>query len=110
MPSKPTKRRPQLGTKAAFIAEHAALSAVEIVALAKKNGMSLSPAYVHTLKSSLRKKIAGAKTSSKTSAPRAPRGTWSEPGDKVTQLARLIVQVGLDVARPVLERLEAQSI
>lgn len=107
MPAK--QRSLKTGSKIAFIAEHDQLSASEVVKLAKKSGFNVSEAYVHTARTTLRKRGA---TAAPASAPRAPRGAFTSNGaaDKTAQLARLIVQVGIDTAREILARVESRSI
>lgn len=100
MATKPAKRH---GSKSAFIREHSSLTAPQLVALAKKNGMKISEAYVHTARS-IHRKAAGEGTS----APRARSSSSNGAPDKRRTFAKIAVEIGLDTARAVLEQLESR--
>ncbi len=78
------------GTKTAFVERApAGMSAAEVVAAAKREGIILSPHTVHTVRSRMR-------TEGK--AGKAPRAD----DDRVAELRRLVLQVGYDRAAEVL--------
>lgn len=99
MTTKPVRR-----TKTAFVKEHIGLSAGEIVARARKVGLEISPAVVHTIRSSLKRAGAPAPMT-ELEMSRTIRRTGHvppPPSDKRAQLRRLIVQVGYDTALAIL--------
>lgn len=101
MTTKPVRR-----TKTAFVKEHIGLSAGEIVARARKVGLEISPAVVHTIRSTLKRQGAPAAPMTELEVSRTIRRAGHippPPSDKRAQLQRLIVQVGYDAALAILD-------
>jgi hypothetical protein len=94
--SKPARR----GHKTQFVARHLNLPAGEIVALARKEGIALTPNVVHSMKSVLKKDRAQARMTEAESSRviRRVGHVPPPPSDKRALLRRLVIQIGYDTA------------
>ena len=87
--------KPRFGAKSEFVRSlDRSLSAAEVVALAAKKGLRLTPAFVYNIRS------AGART-----APR-PAKNGGTRGTPEAQLRAAIAQIGLARARQILDEVE----
>jgi hypothetical protein len=98
--------KPRFGAKSEFVRSlDRELSAAEVVALAEKKGMKLTPAFVYNIRSAQ-------STRGQSRSPKAGRGN-SKGGAKApltgtpeAQLRAAIAQIGLARARQILEEVE----
>lgn len=95
--------KPRFGAKSDFVRSlDRSLSAAEVVALAEKKGLRLTPAFVYNIRSadSTRSPARGARTASHSNG-KAPLS-----GTPEAQLRAAIAQIGLARARQILEEVE----
>jgi hypothetical protein len=96
--------KPRFGAKSEFVRSlDRDLSAAEVIALAEKKGLKLTPAFVYNIRSA-----EAARTQAKARAPKAVRRTVRAPltGSAEAQLRAAIAQIGLARARQILEEVE----
>jgi hypothetical protein len=96
--------KPRFGAKSEFVRSlDRSLSAAEVVALADKRGLRLTPAFVYNIRSAETRasKVRPAVKSSR----RAPRVS-ATGGSPEAQLRAAIAQIGLARAREILEEVE----
>lgn len=87
--------------KAAFVLQHAEKPPAEIIALAKREGMSLSASYVHLLR------LQGASSKSKLTAAQVTVGKRGSAGKPHAEFSQLVVRIGTDRAREWLAALDS---
>ncbi len=100
--------KPRFGAKTAFVRSlDRDLSAAEVVALAEKKGMSLSPAFVYNIRSADSTRGQSSVRSPKASR-RASKSAAKGPltGSPEALLRAAIAQIGLARARQILEEVE----
>jgi hypothetical protein len=100
--------KPRFGAKSEFVRSlDRSLSAAEVIALAQKKGMTLSPAFVYNIRSADSNRNQASARASKR-APRAAKATSKAPlrGAPEAQLRAAIAQIGLARAREILEEVE----
>jgi hypothetical protein len=97
--------KPRFGAKSEFVRSlDRSLSAAEVVAMAQKKGLSLTPAFVYNIRS------AEGSRSSRGRASRVSRRVAKDPvltGSPEAQLRAAIAQIGLVRARQILDEVEA---
>jgi hypothetical protein len=98
----PKKRKARAGTKAAFVRNNAALATQDLLALAEKQGISLTAGYVYNIRAAEKTKTADGQTQ----APE-PRNGAPRAGSLDAQLRTLIIRVGLDRAEQIFGDLKA---
>jgi hypothetical protein len=111
MASKKTARKAGLefGAKTKFVLRRPKLSAQEVVAAAKEQGIPLTAGHVYNIRSQARRRNAEGKPSragASTLPRRKPGRPPAAPKDLEAQLRNAIAQVGLARAREVLEEVE----
>ncbi len=96
--------KPRFGAKSEFVRSlDRSLSAAEVVALAEKRGLRLTPAFVYNIRSAeARTSRVRQATKSSRRAPRSP----SPASSPEAQLRAAIAQIGLARAREILEEVE----
>lgn len=98
MATKPQTRALR-GAKTRFVSQHMTKPAGDIVALARKQGVTLTVATVHSIRSQLRKQGYGPQTEAvHTAILRRAGRVPPPPSDKRALLRRLIVEIGYDAA------------
>jgi hypothetical protein len=89
-------------SKSDYIRAHESIPAVDLVAQAKREGIKLSPAFIHTVRSAARRKA-------RTRASAGPMpANPVRVEDKLANLRRLVLEVGYDAASEVLDRVRAE--
>ena len=96
------KRKARSGTKAAFVRNHPGLSTPELLALAEKQGLSLTAGYIYNIRAAQKAQADGGSAASP--APEPGRGKASALD---AQLRTLIIRIGLDRAEQVFGELKA---
>jgi hypothetical protein len=98
-------RKPRFGAKSEFVRSlDRSLSAAEVVALAEKKGLRLTPAFVYNIRSAEATRSERARVTSK--GQRRPRVNGSLTGSPEAVLRAAIAQIGLARARQILEEVE----
>ena len=97
------KRKPRLGSKAAFVRANPTVPARELVELGEKQGISLTVGHVYNIRAEDKKKRGqGAPDEASGSAP-APK-----PSSQLdAQLRTLVIRIGLDRAEQVFAELKS---
>jgi hypothetical protein len=100
--------KPRFGAKSEFVRSlDRELSAAEVVALAQKKGMSLSPAFVYNIRSADSNRSQPAARSGKSSRRVGKTAARVPPsGTPEAQLRAAIAEIGLARARQILEEVE----
>lgn len=89
-----TKRIEGAPNKSAFVMQHPHKTAAEVVALAREQGITMTPGLVHTVRSTARRGVKALPT--------------TRNSDKLVQLKQLVIQVGYDAARSVIDAVQRQ--
>lgn len=98
------KRKARSGTKAAFVRNHPGLSTPELLALAEKQGLSLTAGYVYNIRAAQKATPVDGGSAAATPAPEPGSGKASALD---AQLRTLIIRIGLDRAEQVFGELKA---
>jgi hypothetical protein len=98
--------KPRFGAKSEFVRSlDRNLSAAEVVALAEKKGLRLTPAFVYNIRSA-EARSRGARGAAKSSVSKNGRRDNVLTGSPEAQLRAAIAQIGLARARQILEEVE----
>jgi hypothetical protein len=100
------------GSKSDFVRAHAGVGAVELVALAKKEGVTLTQGHIYNIRAQDKKRAAknGGATNGATAVTngatkaRATKATTGGPEE--SQLRALVLRIGLDRAEAVIAKLK----
>jgi hypothetical protein len=97
--------KPRFGAKSEFVRSlDRSLSAADVVALAEKKGLRLTPAFVYNIRSAEAKRAPAPRSANKPSRRAATNGTPSTSPEALLRAA--IAQIGLARARQILEEVE----
>jgi hypothetical protein len=97
--------KPRFGAKSEFVRSlDRSLSAADVVALAEKKGLRLTPAFVYNIRSAEAKRTPAPRSASKPSRRPAINGAPSAAPEALLRAA--IAQIGLVRARQILEEVE----
>jgi hypothetical protein len=97
--------KPRFGAKSEFVRSlDRSLSAAEVVALAEKKGLRLTPAFVYNIRSAEAKHAPASRSANKPSRRPANNGAPSSSPEGLLRAA--IAQIGLVRARQILEEVE----
>lgn len=103
-----TKSKVPHGSKAAFVRANPAVSAPELVTLAKKQGITLTVGHIYNIRASDKAKQQKAPSNG---ASGAPAGTRAHPVAELprldAQLRTLILRIGLDRADQIFSELRS---
>jgi hypothetical protein len=97
--------KPRFGAKSEFVRSlDRSLSAADVVALAEKKGLRLTPAFVYNIRSAEAKRAPAPRSANRQSRRPATNGASSSSPEALLRAA--IAQIGLARARQILEEVE----
>jgi hypothetical protein len=102
----PKKSKPPLGAKAAFVRANPTATAQELVALGKKQGISLTAGHVYNIRADDKRKRL-AQESGGAERPVRSASSSSEQSQLDAQLRTLVIRLGLDRAEQVFTELKS---
>lgn len=104
------REKPAHGVKAEFVRARPELTAPEIMALAKKEGIVLSVGHIYNIRASDKRRGVSRPTTNGRAVPERSngRGNGGGGGAEESQLRALVIRMGLDRAEAVIGRLRTQ--
>lgn len=104
------------GAKAEFVRAHPGVPASELVALAKKDGVVMTPGHIYNIRAQDKKRAENGGATAVTNGAERPNGrarnertaATTTGGSEESQLRALVLRIGLDRAEAVMGRLRDQ--